>query len=85
MKQFMAVAATAAVAQASAQCLYCRRSDKEAGFLVGYSYCPASDECLKDAWNYVTRKCEGGWQAGSKSSLEDCEATETQCPGFNST
>lgn len=45
----------------SAECLYCRRMDKNSGFLVSYSYCQQQDECLKDAWNYINRDCQSGW------------------------
>ena len=45
----------------SAQCMYCRRMDLNAGFLVSYSYCSATDVCLMDAWNYINRPCTGGW------------------------
>ena len=46
---------------ASAACMYCRRMDLNAGFLVSYSYCEATDTCLMDAWNYINRPCTGGW------------------------
>ena len=45
----------------SQSCLYCRRMDKNSGFLVSYSYCATNDDCLKDAWNYINRGCEAGW------------------------
>ena len=41
MKQFISAALAVAVATAagSSQCLYCRNQDKNAGFLVSYSFC----------------------------------------------
>lgn len=45
----------------SSECMYCRRMDKSSGFLVSYSYCEQSDECLMDAWNYINRDCTSGW------------------------
>lgn len=45
----------------SAECMYCRRMDRNSGFLVSYSYCQNTEECLLDAWNYINRDCENGW------------------------
>ena len=45
----------------SPECMYCRRMDLNSGFLVSYSYCAQSDECLMDAWNYINRDCQSGW------------------------
>ena len=56
----LCVLITLAVAQSSS-CMYCRRMDLNAGFLVSYSYCDATDTCLMDAWNYINRPCTGGW------------------------
>jgi len=39
----------------SPPCLYCRRMDNNAGFLVTYSYCNQTDDCLMDSWNYINR------------------------------
>jgi len=61
-----------AVAAASSACLYCRRMDSNAGFLVSYSYCNQTDECLMDAWNYINRECVDGWSLGSSYELEYC-------------
>ena len=84
MKQFVASAIVAAVvsAEASQECLYCRQKDQQAGFMVSYSYCDQSKTCLKDAWNYITRACEGGWKRGSAYQLDFCEPEETNCPQF---
>ena len=67
MKQttpFLVIAAillTTVAADASAKCMYCRRMDKNAGFIVSYSYCNQTDFCLEDAWNYLNRDCLDGW------------------------
>ena len=61
MKQFISVAALvafvaaqdttdataeAAVDQPSSSCLFCRKEDKDSGFLTSYSFCEHKDECL---------------------------------------
>ena len=56
-------------AEPSQSCLYCRRMDKNAGFLVSYSFCDSNDTCLKDAWNYINRDCETGWTNGKDIEL----------------
>ena len=86
MKQFVSSAFMAAIATAARQeCLYCRRQDKSAGFLVSYSYCNQSDTCLKDAWNYITRKCEsGGWRRGRDYEIDFCDPDSSNCPTFKS-
>jgi hypothetical protein len=67
-------------------CLYCRRMDNNAGFLVTYSYCNQTDECLMDSWNYINRQCTGkGWVRGSSYDLATCRPEEIACPGFKST
>lgn len=65
---------------ASAACLYCRRMDKNSGFLVSYSYCQASDECLQDAWNYINRDCQSDWEGGKKYDLAVCNPDFITCP-----
>ena len=83
MKQFVASAIMGAVASAASQeCLYCRRNDKQAGFLVSYSYCEQSSTCLKDAWNYISRSCSSGWKRGSSYDLDFCEPDVTNCPSY---
>ncbi len=52
------------VAEATANCLYCRRSAVGATLLVSYSYCASSDTCLQDRWLYIDRPCESGWIDG---------------------
>ncbi len=75
----------AAVAQAgSSACLYCRNQDLNGGFLVSYSYCEHQDVCLKDAWNYIRRDCQSGWQRGNTLSLAKCEPETVKCPTFES-
>ena len=74
--------AAAASAAASQQCLYCRRQDMQAGFLVSYSYCNATQTCLKDAWNYISRTCQDGWKRGRDVLLDDCEPELTNCPSY---
>ncbi len=60
--------------------MYCRRMDMNAGFLVSYSYCLETDNCLMDAWNYINRPCNNGWIAGSKGTLSDCYPNQSTCP-----
>jgi hypothetical protein len=69
----------------SAPCLYCRRMDVNAGVLTSYSYCNQTDECLEDAWNYINRPCPDTWIRGESYGVQFCNATNTSCPGFNST
>jgi len=73
-----------AIAGASSQCLYCRRMDVNAGFLVSYSYCNQTDECLMDAWNYINRDCVDGWSKGSSYGIDYCDSDEIACPSFES-
>ena len=54
--------------------------DKNSGFLVSYSYCEASDECLKDAWNYINRDCATDWNGGKNVALDDCNPESIACP-----
>ena len=67
-------------AEPSSACMYCRRMDNNSGFLVSYSYCETSDECLKDAWNYINRDCQSGWQGGKNYELETCNPSDISCP-----
>ena len=58
MKAILALAAVLSalwipLAEATANCLYCRRSSVSATLLVTYSYCAASDTCLQDRWLYI--------------------------------
>lgn len=55
---------------ATQTCLGCRRRDVNAGFLVSFSYCEQSDECVQDVWNYINRKCPSGWVRGIDLTLE---------------
>ena len=86
MKQttpFLVIAAIilATAEAASSKCMYCRRMDKNAGFIVSYSYCNQTDFCLEDAWNYLNRDCLDGWQKGTSYELDYCEPDEIDCPG----
>ena len=69
-------------AASSSKCMYCRRMDKNAGFLVAYSYCNQTEECLKDAWNYLNRECVDGWRKGTSYELDYCEPDNISCPEF---
>lgn len=71
--------------EATASCLYCRRSDFTATFLVSYSYCKESDICLQDKWNYIDRPCKTKWRRGVKTLLEDCSPKKVTCRDFIST
>ena len=68
----------------SQPCLYCRRMDKNAGFLVSYSYCQQTDDCLMDAWNYINRPCKDEWKRGNTYELSACNAETITCPEFKS-
>ena len=72
-------------AAASSQCMYCRRLDEGAGLLVTFSYCNQTDICLQNAWNYITRECNGGWVRGSSYELDFCQPDEISCPEYVST
>lgn len=67
------------ILEASPECMYCRRMDKNSGFLVSYSYCAQSDECLMDAWNYINRDCQSGWKSGNSYELDLCNPISTTC------
>ena len=69
----------------SKECLYCRRMDINSGFLVSYSYCNQTNECIEDAWNYLDRQCADGWRRGSSIELSLCEAEIVTCMDFEST
>ena len=83
MKQFIGAAAlvTMAAAQSSA-CLFCRKEDKDAGFLTSFSYCEHFDACLQDEWNYISRDCQSGWVRGSQYEIGKCKPEEITCPSF---
>ena len=87
MKQFAGLALMAALAsgqEASQECLYCRKNDKKAGFLVTFSYCKQSNQCLQDQWNYMTRPCAEGWKRGRSYPLSECNPETINCPEFTS-
>lgn len=68
--------------EATANCLYCRRSDFTATFLVSYSYCGEKDTCLQDKWNYIDRPCATGWKRGTRMQLEECAPKKVTCHDF---
>lgn len=78
-------ATTAPLASATANCLYCRRSDLTATLLVSFSYCQASDTCLQDRWNYIDRPCSTKWVRGVNTALDDCTPKLVTCHPFVST
>ena len=82
--KFIAATLFAAAQAASPACLYCRRMDINAGFLVTYSYCNQLTECLKDAWNYINRPCLDDWKRGNSYDLEFCEPENITCPEYKS-
>ena len=48
-----------------------------ASFLYSYSYCPGTETCLADEWNYLGKYCRGGWKQGYSLDIEtDCFAEE---------
>lgn len=71
--------------EATSTCLYCRRADKTATFMVSYSFCRASDTCLQDKWLYIDRPCSSGWNRGKDVSMMSCEPILTTCHSFVST
>lgn len=71
-------------AESTQTCLSCRRQDTNAGFLVSYSYCEQTDECIQDVWNYINRPCETGWTRGKELTLQACNATAVTCIDFES-
>merc|ERR1719296_643944 len=87
MKLLLSIAlfiATASAAASSA-CMYCRRLDQGAGLLVTFSYCNQTDICLQNAWNYITRDCQGGWVRGNSYELDFCQPDEiSRSPGTTS-
>ena len=85
MKQFVGAAVMAVAVEGTQQCLYCRRQDQRAGFLVSYSYCEKDDYCLKDAWNYINKGCDGGWRQGSQYELSFCKPEDHECPTYVAT
>ena len=48
----------------STKCLSCKLKDSESSFLYSYSYCKATDQCLKDEWNYINQWCTTKWIPG---------------------
>lgn len=73
-------AATVDVQEPSSECMYCRRMDQNSGFLVSYSYCQVTDECLQDAWNYINRDCNSDWKSGNEVTLDNCFPETISCP-----
>ena len=73
------MALAAGMAEAALEnCLYCRYVDLRATMLESWSYCPYSQECLADQWNYIDRDCpENGWSRGSENDLTTCEVEES--------
>lgn len=85
MKSFISLALLiATVFAASSECLYCRNLDEGAGLLVTFSYCNQTDICLQNAWNYIQRDCNGGWQRGNSYELDFCNPNVISCPDFES-
>ena len=59
--------------QATANCLSCKLNDMTAPLLVSYSYCPTTDACLEDKWNYIDMPCKNSsWERGVLMSLDSC-------------
>ena len=80
------LAATTTFAQSSSiqdpipACMYCKHQGQNSGWLVSFSYCADTEECLQDEWNYLNRKCasQGGWKKGASLSLQgNCSAVES--------
>ena len=91
MKSILGLAAVLVLAllpqaEATANCLFCRRSGFGATLLVTYSYCEASDTCLQDRWLYIDRPCSSGWVDGKKlDMIAKCKPKATTCHPFTST
>ena len=67
-------------------CMYCKRADSNAGYLVNYDYCPDVDEqeCIKNYWKYIWKEqclqeTKPGWNLDID---EDCVSTTqaSNCP-----
>ena len=79
MKQFIAAAiAGIAAADSLPKCMYCKRNDDNSGFLNSWSYCQATDTCLHNAWNYIQRECEDGWNPPAEGSARGREHKQTR-------
>ena len=87
MKTFAIALMASSVDAAFRNCLYCKKTDQGATFMTSYSYCAELEECLANAWNYLDRPCQGGWNRGKSLTIDSCEAEEAsrECPSFTST
>ena len=54
-------------------------------FSQTFSYCKATNTCLKDSWNFINAWCTSVWIPGWMIDIDaDCEAPEKKytCPSF---
>ena len=75
MKYLSIVAALTTVEASLPKCMNCKLIDSSASFLYSFSYCPDTDECLKDEWDYINKWCPSKWIPGWMLDIEkDCKA-----------
>ena len=69
-------------------CMYCKRADSNAGYLVSYDYCSDVDEqkCIKNYWNYIWKEqCLTETKFGWNLDIDnDCaaETAASNCPSL---
>ena len=74
MKLLTLVAMVATVEASLPNCMNCKLFDSQSSFLYGASYCPDTDECLKDEWDYINKWCPSKWIPGWMLDIEkDCK------------
>tara|TARA_B110000285_G_C14853609_1_gene481117 strand:- start:376 stop:699 length:324 start_codon:yes stop_codon:yes gene_type:complete len=74
MKLLTLVAMVATVEASLPNCMNCKLFDSQSSFLYGASYCPDTDECLKDEWDYINKWCPSKWIPGWMLDIDkDCK------------
>ena len=76
-------------------CMYCKRADSNAGYLVSYDYCPDVDEekCIKNYWKYIWKEqclteVKAGWtldidnDCGALTDINNCSPSWTSEKSF---
>ena len=83
MKKNLLMYASAVIVGVSAEadlqaCMYCKRADSNAGYLVSYDYCGDLDEqkCIQNYWKYIWKEqCIAETKAGWTIDIDnDCAA-----------
>ena len=84
MKLLALVALIASVDAKSSTCMNCKLLDSTSSFMYGASWCPDTDECLKDEWDYINKWCPSKWIRGWMLDIvKDCQAEENPKACFN--